>query len=166
MGAYMNRNRREFIKSAAIGTAGLSLGASLSPESSPAQKLTAEANVSLVAGTDRREAVYNALMSFKSEIERDIRGKRILLKPNMHQGATGINFNMFQLAKNVLTEFTVIDGVVGMEGNGPTGGTPVEQGVVVAGPDVVAVDRIGIELMEIDYGDVGYLQWCSNAGIG
>jgi uncharacterized protein (DUF362 family) len=87
-------------------------------------------------------------------------------KSKMHQGAVGINVNMFELAKEVSPEFTVIDGVVGMEGNGPMGGTPVEQGIVLAGPDVVAVDRIGLELMEIDYEDVGYLQWCSNAGIG
>jgi uncharacterized protein (DUF362 family) len=88
-------------------------------------------------------------------------------RPKMHQGGvTGINYNIYHLAHTVYPDFSVIDGVVGMEGNGPIGGTPVEHGVVLAGTDAVAVDRIGIELMGIAYEDVGYLQWCSAAGLG
>lgn len=88
-------------------------------------------------------------------------------KAKMHEGgAVGINYNMFLMAQHVHPEFAIIDGVEGMEGAGPVRGTPVEHGVVLAGPDVVAVDRIGLELMSIDYADVGYLQWCANAGIG
>ncbi len=87
-------------------------------------------------------------------------------KSKMHQGAAGINWNMFQLAKEVQPQFVVIDGIVGMERNGPVGGTPVEHGVALAGPDVVAVDRIGLELMGIDFSDIGYLQWCAKAGFG
>jgi len=88
-------------------------------------------------------------------------------KAKMHQGGIpGINYNMFLIANRVRPHFSVIDGFEGMEGNGPNNGTPVEHGVALAGLDVVAVDRIGIELMGIDYADVGYLQWCSNAGYG
>ena len=95
------------------------------------------------------------------------RDKKINEKPKMHQGGvTGINHNMFLVAHRVRPQFSVIDGFVGMEGNGPIGGTPVEHGIAVAGPDVVSVDRIGLELMGINYEDVGYLQWCSHAGLG
>ncbi|MFC1561220.1 DUF362 domain-containing protein [Candidatus Latescibacterota bacterium] len=88
-------------------------------------------------------------------------------RPKMHQGGvTGINYNMYHIAHRVYPQFSIIDGVVGMEGNGPVGGTPVEHGVVLAGSDAVAVDRIGYELMGIDYNDVGYLQWCAAAGLG
>ncbi|MBN1291782.1 MAG: DUF362 domain-containing protein [Candidatus Latescibacteria bacterium] len=88
-------------------------------------------------------------------------------KAKMHQGGpNGINYNMFLLAHKVRPNFAIIDGTVGMQGNGPNDGTPVEHGVALAGPDVVAVDRVGIELMEINYEDVGYLQWCAEAGIG
>ena len=73
---------------------------------------------------------------------------------------------MFLLSQRVRPHFAVIDGFEGMEGNGPTRGTPVDHRVALAGPDVVSVDRIGLELMGIDYADVGYLQWCSAAGIG
>lgn len=92
-------------------------------------------------------------------------------KAKMHQGAgengvLGINYNMFLLAPHVKPDFAVIDGFEGMEGKGPAAGTPVDHRIALAGPDVVSVDRIGLELMGIDYTDVGYLQWCSAAGIG
>jgi len=89
-------------------------------------------------------------------------------KAKMHEGGgtVGINWNLYQLLPLVRPDFCVIDGVEGMEGNGPANGTPVEHGIVLAGTDVVAVDRIGIELMGIDYADVAYLQWCANAGFG
>jgi uncharacterized protein (DUF362 family) len=92
-------------------------------------------------------------------------------KAKMHLGPVnretrGINFNMFLLSQHVRPEFTIIDGFEGMEGKGPAGGTPVDHRIMLAGPDVVSVDRVGIELMGIDYTNVGYLQWCSAAGIG
>jgi len=88
-------------------------------------------------------------------------------KAKVHQGGlVGINYNMFLLAHKIRPHFSIIDGCVGMQGNGPNHGTPVEHGVALAGHDVVAVDRVGIELMGINYEDVGYLQWCAAAGFG
>ena len=60
----------------------------------------------------------------------------------------------------------IIDGFEGMEGNGPIGGTPVDHRVCVAGTDWLAADRVGIELMGIDFAKVGYLNYCSQAGLG
>ena len=88
-------------------------------------------------------------------------------KRKMHEGeAKGTNYNIFRIAQHIQADFAVIDGFVGMEGNGPVGGTPIESGVALAGADMIAVDRIGIELMGVDYKDVAYLQWLSEAGIG
>ncbi|MCE5251952.1 DUF362 domain-containing protein [bacterium] len=88
-------------------------------------------------------------------------------KAKMHQGNIhGINYNIYLLTHKIRPQLAIIDGFVGMEGNGPTEGTPVEHGVALAGLDAVAVDRIGIELMGVRYADVGYLQWCSDAGLG
>ena len=93
--------------------------------------------------------------------------KKITEKRKVHNGGpVGINYNMFLIAHKVRPHLSIIDGFTGMEGNGPSHGTPVEHGVALASFDVVSADRIGIELMGIDYGDVGYLQWCSNAGLG
>ncbi len=36
----------------------------------------------------------------------------------------------------------------------------------VTGTDVLAVDRMGAELMGIDYHDIGYLNYCADAGMG
>ena len=44
-------------------------------------------------------------------------------------------------------DFAVIEGIVGMEGNGPLHGTPVNSGVVIAGQNPVAVDRYAATLM-------------------
>ncbi len=88
-------------------------------------------------------------------------------KAKMHEGGMkGINYNMYLIAHKVRPELAIIDGFVGMEGNGPRNGSAVEHGVALAGTDVVAVDRMGIELMNLNYEDVGYLRWCANAGIG
>lgn len=88
-------------------------------------------------------------------------------KAKMHAGgANGINYNIFRIASRVRPRLSIIDGFVGMEGNGPNNGTPVEHGVALASFDVVSADRIGIDLMGINYSDVGYLQWCSKAGFG
>lgn len=89
-------------------------------------------------------------------------------KPLMHSGGhKGLSYNMFRIAQlGVQPDFAVLDGVVGMEGNGPVNGTPIEHGVALAGDDWLAVDRIGVELMDVDYDTVKYLQWCGNAGMG
>ena len=89
-------------------------------------------------------------------------------KPKMHSGGNrGLSYNMFLLASmGVRPDLAVLDGVVGMEGEGPVTGTPVEQGVAIASTDPVAADRLGIELMGMDYSEVKYLQWCSAAGMG
>ena len=99
-----------------------------------------------------------------------LRNKKRLVrgqKTKMHwAGNKGLNFNLFKIAQKVKADFCVLDGTVGMEGNGPTLGTPIEHGVVVAGSDILAVDRIGTELMGIPFEDIGYLNYMSWAGMG
>ena len=87
-------------------------------------------------------------------------------KPKMHQGTKEINFNLFLIAQHVQPQLAVLDGLEGMEGNGPIRGTPVEHGVALASMDFIAADRIGTELMGIDFSDVGYLTYCAQAGMG
>ena len=54
--------------------------------------------------------------------------------------------------------FTLVDGIVGMEGNGPIQGVPKPMGVLVAGTDPVAVDATCCRLMRIDPSRIGYMQ--------
>jgi uncharacterized protein (DUF362 family) len=53
--------------------------------------------------------------------------------------------------------FNIVDGVVGMEGNGPIQGEATQVGVVVTGMDTVAVDATCARLMNIDPWKIGYL---------
>ena len=58
-------------------------------------------------------------------------------------------------------QFALVDGIVGMEGNGPIQGTPKAGGVLVAGRDPVAVDATCCRIMRMDPLRVAYLQLAS-----
>ncbi len=94
--------------------------------------------------------------------------RNINFKAPMHGGSSPklINLNLFTIAHSCRPHFTVLDGFVGAEGEGPNDCQPVDQKVAVAGFDVIAADRIGTELMGVPWENVGYLQWCSLAGLG
>ena len=51
----------------------------------------------------------------------------------------------------------IVDGVVGMQGNGPIQGLPRHSGVLVMGADLAAVDATCCRLMGIDPAQLGYL---------
>ena len=89
-------------------------------------------------------------------------GKRI-----MHgNGVRAINYNLYSLAYHVRPDLAFVDGYEGMEGNGPTQGTPVDHRVCVAGLDWMSVERVCLELMSINPANVGYLKFCSESGMG
>lgn len=88
-------------------------------------------------------------------------------KPITHgSGFRGINYNLFALAPRLHPHLSVIDGYEGMEGEGPVSGTPVQHRVCVVSPDWLAADRVAVELMGIDFSDVGYLNYCGQARMG
>jgi uncharacterized protein (DUF362 family) len=58
-------------------------------------------------------------------------------------------------------QFALVDGIVGMEGNGPIQGKPKSMGILVAGHDPVAVDATCCRIMRIDPRKVRYLQLAS-----
>jgi uncharacterized protein (DUF362 family) len=88
-------------------------------------------------------------------------------KSLMHgSGFRGINYNLYSLSRQLHPHLAVIDGFEGMEGNGPNNGNPVDHKICVASLDWLSADRIGIELMGIDFATVGYLNFCNQAGIG
>ncbi len=88
-------------------------------------------------------------------------------KPITHgNGFRGINYNLYALASRLHPHLAVIDGYEGMEGEGPTGGTPVQSRVCVVSTDWLAADRVALELMGIDFAKVGYLSFCGQTGMG
>ena len=88
-------------------------------------------------------------------------------KPVTHgNGFRGINYNLYALAPRLHPHLSVIDGYEGMEGEGPVGGTPVQHRVCVVSPDWLAADRVAVELMGIDFRNVGYLTFCGQTKMG
>jgi uncharacterized protein (DUF362 family) len=86
-------------------------------------------------------------------------------KPLIHGGGPyGINYNLFTLSAKLHPDLAVIDGYEGMEGAGPIAGTPVSQKVAIASTDWLAADRVGVELMGVDFSKIGYLNYCLRAG--
>lgn len=81
-------------------------------------------------------------------------------------GYHAVNYNMAALAVKLHPDLAVIDGYEGMEGNGPTLGTAIPHGICVASRDWLAADRVGIELMGIDFSKIGYLNHCYRMGLG
>jgi uncharacterized protein (DUF362 family) len=55
-------------------------------------------------------------------------------------------------------QFAIVDGIVGMEGNGPIQGTPKQAGVLVGGSAVAAVDATCCRIMGIDPKKIAYLK--------
>jgi uncharacterized protein (DUF362 family) len=54
--------------------------------------------------------------------------------------------------------FALVDGIVGMEGNGPIQGTAKPCGVIVTGQDMAAVDATCCRIMRIDPSHIEYLR--------
>jgi uncharacterized protein (DUF362 family) len=76
----------------------------------------------------------------------------------------GINETIADLHTLFPRAFSIVDGIVGMEGNGPIQGTPRPAGVVVAGADPVAVDATCCRIMGLDPLRIGYLQLAVGKG--
>ena len=57
-----------------------------------------------------------------------------------------------------MPRFAIVDGIVGMEGNGPIQGTPRQAGILILGEDPVAVDATAARCMKIDPGRITYLR--------
>jgi uncharacterized protein (DUF362 family) len=78
----------------------------------------------------------------------------------------GVSASIASLYASYPFDFAVVDGVVGMEGDGPLFGDPVPSGVLVMGHDGVAVDATCARLMGLDPDEVEHLDFMAWAGLG
>jgi len=74
----------------------------------------------------------------------------------------GISKAVLDLNSTVRPDFAIVDGIVGMEGNGPVQGEPKAAGVLILGDDPVAVDATATRVMKLQPERVDYLH---DAGI-
>lgn len=73
----------------------------------------------------------------------------------LHQA--GIVPSILDLNAAVRPNLAIVDGIVGMEGDGPIMGPPKELGAIVMGENLVAVDATATRLMRIDPATIEYL---------
>ncbi len=77
------------------------------------------------------------------------------LRQDLHERGIDEAIIDFNLARPV--HFAVIDGVWGMQGNGPTRGTAIEADLVFAGKNAMAVDRVALQAMGFSQASVPHL---------
>ena len=82
-------------------------------------------------------------------------------KVKIHCGYKAFNLSLAGMAQSVGPDLTVIDGTVGMQGNGPVFGHPIESGVTLASADRIAADIVGLQVMGFQLSQVGYLWYCA-----
>ena len=78
----------------------------------------------------------------------------------------GLNESLVDLNRVALAELTVLDGTVAHEGPGPTRGTPVNLGLLIASTDTVAADVVAATVMGFDPHDIDHIRLCAEAGFG
>jgi uncharacterized protein (DUF362 family) len=78
----------------------------------------------------------------------------------------GIDNSIVDIAATRMPDLAIVDGIVGMEGDGPLNGTPKPMGVLVMGCDLVAVDATCCRLMQLDPERVGYLVMAHRKKLG
>ena len=69
----------------------------------------------------------------------------------------GISKSLLDINSTVRPDFAIVDGIVGMEGNGPIQGTPKFCGALVMGDDPVAVDATCARIMGLAPERIDYL---------
>ena len=82
------------------------------------------------------------------------------------EGQDGMHALIANLYEANPVDVAIIDGMLGMEGDGPVEGAAVHVGVALAGMDAVAVDAVAATLMGIDPRAVKYLDILATHGKG
>ncbi len=78
--------------------------------------------------------------------------KRIYLHPYLSE----VFYHLYRILKPALT---IMDARVGVEGNGPTKGNPVQMDLLLTGDDAFAVDVVASRIMGLKLRDVSYLNY-------
>jgi uncharacterized protein (DUF362 family) len=78
----------------------------------------------------------------------------------------GINKVIIDINTVLKPTLTVIDGFVGMEGYGPSNGTPVKMDLIIAGTDIVATDATASRIMGFDPHKINHICKAYEKGLG
>ena len=89
-----------------------------------------------------------------------------LLSSNRSQYHGFMKEAIVDLNKIYKPDLSIIDAINGMEGFGPTDGTPKRVGAIIASKDPVAADTLGAQIMGVNPSSIKYLKYAENQCIG
>jgi uncharacterized protein (DUF362 family) len=89
-----------------------------------------------------------------------------MLSPQEGRDDKPLNIAIADMSRALRPHFSVVDGTVGMEGLGPSAGTPRRFDTVVAGADAYAVDTVTCRLMGRRVEEIGHLRIGAERGFG
>jgi uncharacterized protein (DUF362 family) len=78
----------------------------------------------------------------------------------------GIPLSICEINGTIKTHYSIIDGIVGMEGHGPIMGTAKKAGVLVMGANALSVDATAARVMGVDPARVDYLVMAQTIKLG
>jgi len=87
-------------------------------------------------------------------------------RSRIHQGYRAINLNIAILGAIMFPDYAVVDGRVGMQGDGPVWGYEKEWGYVFSSNNALCLDAIVAESMGFNPINIGYLYYLSRLGFG
>ena len=73
--------------------------------------------------------------------------------------------NIVQLNRYVKPHLHIVDGLIAMEGNGPSDGLPVRMNTIIAGTDPYFIDMVCAEIIGMSYTEVTYLKVAEELGL-
>ncbi len=77
-------------------------------------------------------------------------------RKKMHK--TNIHLQIANLSDVLKPDLNIIDGIIGMEGNGPHHGNSIKSGLVLVGTDMIELDSVCCNLMGIEIEEVDHLR--------
>ena len=80
--------------------------------------------------------------------------------------AQTLNINLIRLSRYLCPDIAVIDGYLGLQGNGPIGTDAVDFGIAVASADVFAADTVMAKAMGFDPLHLGLMHYANEMGYG
>lgn len=80
--------------------------------------------------------------------------------------AQTLNINLIRLSRYLRPDIAVIDGYLGLQGNGPIGTDAVDFGIAVASADVFAADTVMAKAMGFDPLHLGLMHYANEMGYG
>lgn len=80
--------------------------------------------------------------------------------------AQTLNINLLRLSRHLKPDITIVDGTVGLQGNGPGGTDSVPLGIAVVSGDVFAADAVTTKAMGFEPLEIGLFHYANEMGYG